>query len=282
MKISLLLVASVLTCGSITFSNSAFSASFKCSKAGSVTEKLICNDAELSSLDDQLGQTYRQAKNKAADRRAFAFQSDGLWRWREENCHSRECLIDWYRQRQAMLDAVLRGVDAPATRLISMPATLSPNKSPAPVASAALPARTLSDEQIQIALMQVQKSAALELPPALMAIPPRHPIPLQPHYVSTANDEYFYEDLTTATATDAIPLVTVRYLGSVQGQYTLEVQKKSGKVRYTCADDCAYIKQLVLPGYGLHDLEVFKNDHTSLAALMMRDAINGLLVPNTR
>lgn len=284
MKRSLLLVATALTCGSFTFPTSAFSASFNCSRAGSVAEKLVCNDAELSALDDQLGKTYRLAKNKAADRRAFAVQSDGFWRWREANCHSRDCLIDWYRQRQAMLDATLRGEAATTTTLISMPATLLNNKPPA-AASAALPARTLSDEQIQTALMQVQKSttpALSELPPALMAVLPRSPAPLQPHYVSKTEDEYFYEDLTTATATDAIPLVTVRYLGSIQGQYTLEVQKKSGKIRYTCANDCAYIKQLALPGYGLHDLDIFKNDHTSLASLMMRDAMNGLLVPSTR
>lgn len=285
MKRSLLLVAAALTCGSFTFPTVAFSASFNCSRAGSVAEKLVCNDAELSALDDQLGKTYRLAKSKATDRRAFAIQSDGFWRWREANCRDRDCLLGWYRQRQAMLDATLRGGDAPPTTLISMPATPSNGKPAALAASTALPARTLSDEQIQLALLQVQKSispAPPELPPALMAVPPHAPVPLQPHYVSKADDEYFYQDLTTATASDAIPLVTVRYLGSIQGQYTLEVQKKSGKVRYTCANDCAYIKQLVLPGYGLHDLDVFKNDHTSLAALMMRDAMNGLLVQSTR
>ena len=285
MKRSLLLVATALTYGSFTFPTTAFSASFNCSRAGSVAEKLVCNDAELSALDDQLGKTYRLAKGKAADRRAFNVQSDGFWRWREANCRDRDCLLDWYRQRQAMLDATLRGGDAPPTTLISMPAPALNNKQPALTASAALPARTLSDEQIQLALIQVQKASSPvtpELPPALMAVAPRAPVPLQPHYISKTDDEYFYEDLSTATAADAIPLVTVRYLGSIQGQYTLEVQKKSGKIRYTCANDCTYIKQLVLPGYGLHDLDVFKNDHTSLASLMMRDAMNGLLVPSTR
>jgi len=285
MKRSLLLVATALTYGSFTFPTTAFSASFNCSRAGSVAEKLVCNDAELSALDDQLGKTYRLAKSKAADRRTFTAQSDGFWRWREANCRSRDCLLDWYRQRQAMLDATLHGSDAPSTTLISMPAPALNNKQPALTASAALPARTLSDEQIQLALIQVQKASSPvtpELPPALMAVAPRAPVPLQPHYISKTDDEYFYEDLSTATAADAIPLVTVRYLGSIQGQYTLEVQKKSGKIRYTCANDCTYIKQLVLPGYGLHDLDVFKNDHTSLASLMMRDAMNGLLVPSTR
>ncbi|MFL9877894.1 hypothetical protein PQR63_05875 [Herbaspirillum rhizosphaerae] len=268
-----LLLATLLASGVVT---SAFGASFNCSKAGSATEKIICGDAELSRLDDQLGKTYKHAKAKAADRREFAARSDGFWRWREKNCQTRECLLDWYRQRQIALDAELAGISVASTVLQSLPV-------PASGAVTTIPAQAVTPEQMQAAMAQVQKliaepargnhlflvSAASQSAPA---------VPLKPHYLSGADGEYVYEDLNEATALDARPQVMVRYRGKVHGEYTLEVQKKAGRVRYTCDSDCAYIKQLMLPGYGLHDLDMVKNDHASLASIMMRDAMNGLLV----
>jgi len=269
-----LLLATLLASGVVT---SAFGASFNCSKAGSATEKIICGDAELSRLDDQLGKTYKQAKAKAADRREFAARSDGFWRWREKNCQTRECLLDWYRQRQIALDAELSGISVASvasTALQSLPVSGElANK----------PSQAVTPEQIQTALAQVQKLIAEPTHGNhlfLVSAAPRSApaVPLQPHYLSVADGEYVYEDLNEATALDARPQVTVRYRGKVHGEYTLEVQKKAGRVRYTCDSNCAYIKQLMLPGYGLHDLDMVKNDHASLASIMMRDAMNGLLV----
>ncbi|WP_240475807.1 lysozyme inhibitor LprI family protein [Herbaspirillum rhizosphaerae] len=267
-----LLLATLLTSGVVA---SAFGASFNCSKAGSPTEKIICGDAELSRLDDQLGKTYKQARAKAADRREFAARSDGFWRWREQNCQTRACLIDWYRQRQLALDAELSGISVASTALQSLPA-------PVAGATADSPAQAVTPEQLQAALAQVQKLIAepthgnhlFLVSAAPQSVPA---VPLQPHYVGTSGGEYVYEDLSEATELDARPRVTVRYRGKVRGEYTLEVQKKAGRVRYTCDSDCAYIKQLMLPGYGLHDLDMVKNDHASLASIMMRDAMNGLL-----
>ncbi|ASU40006.1 hypothetical protein hmeg3_18050 [Herbaspirillum sp. meg3] len=278
-----LLLATLLS-GVVT---SAFGASFNCSKAGSATEKIICGDAELSRLDDQLGKTYKQAKAKAADRREFAARSDGFWRWREKNCQTRECLLDWYRQRQIALDAELSGISVASvatTVLQSLPASVSGQLASQPVNELAnKPSQVVTPEQIQTALAQVQKLIAepthgnhlFLVSAAPQSVPA---VPLQPHYLSVADGEYVYEDLNEATALDARPQVMVRYRGKVHGEYTLEVQKKAGRVRYTCDSDCAYIKQLMLPGYGLHDLDVVKNDHGSLASIMMRDAMNGLLV----
>lgn len=268
-----------LLAGGVT--SSAFGASFNCSKAGSATEKIICGDAELSRLDDQLGKTYKQAKMRAADRREFAARSDGFWRWREKNCQTRDCLIDWYQQRQLALDAELAGVAPPPTTLNTLAAkTAVPS-----AANAESPeklAQTVTPEQVQSALAQVQKLIAepahgnhlfLVAPPA----PATGAVPLQAHYIDASGGEYVYEDLNEATAVDARPRVVVRYRGKVHGEYTLEVQKKAGKLRYTCDSDCTYIKQLTLPGYGLHDLDMLKNDHASLASIIMRDAMNGLL-----
>ncbi|WP_155835096.1 lysozyme inhibitor LprI family protein [Herbaspirillum sp. RV1423] len=252
----------------------AFGASFHCSNAGSATEKIICGDAELSRLDDQLGKTYRQAKAKAADRREFAARSDGFWRWREKNCQTRECLLDWYRQRQLALEAELSGINAAPTALQSLPAQAS---------TAPDSVQAVTPEQVRAALAQVQKlivepDRGNHLFLVDDAPQPARAVPLQAHYVRVVDGEYVYEDPNEATSLDARPEVLVRYRGKLHGEYTLEVRKKTSKLRYTCDSDCAYIKQLMLPGYGLHDLDMVRNDHTSLASIMMRDAINGLLL----
>ena len=39
----------------------AYSASFDCQKARSINEKLICQDADLSKLDDEFGVAYKRA-----------------------------------------------------------------------------------------------------------------------------------------------------------------------------------------------------------------------------
>src|SRR5450830_1225947 len=267
------LLAAVLACGD---AGSAFGASFNCSRAGSAAEKVICGDAELSSLDERLAKTYKQAKLKSADRREFSARSDGFWRWREKNCQTRACLLDWYQQRQLMLDAELAGAPLPATTLQTLAAT---SGVPAP----AIQAQTVTPEQVQQALAQVQK--LIEEPDRgahffLTSTPQQSAVgmPLQPHYLSVVDGAYVYEDLNEASVVDSRPRAMVRYRGKLRGEYTLEVQKKAGKIRYTCDSDCTYIKQLMLPGYGLHDLDVVKNDHASLASIIMRDAMNGLLV----
>ena len=121
----------------ILFASPAMSASFDCSKNGSANEKIICDDPELSAMDEQLAKLFKQARKKAADRRAFNAASDQQWLWREKNCHSRECLVDWYRKRQtelkANLDAAIAaekaGADATAAATTSAPKS-------APVATA--------------------------------------------------------------------------------------------------------------------------------------------------
>lgn len=275
------LTSVIVVCGSTT-STSTFAASFNCSKANSATEKIICGDAELSGMDDRLGKTYRQARMKAVDRREFAVRSDDFWRWREKNCQTRACLLDWYQQRQTALDAELAGTIPPPTTLPTLTSKASTTFI-SDNAQSQNATSTVTPEQVQAALEQVQKLIAepthgnhlfLVMPPALAA---NVSVPMQGHYIDMTGGEYVYEDLSEATAVDARPRVVVRYRGKVHGEYTLEVQKRAGKLRYTCDSDCTYIKQLTLPGYGLHDLDMLKNDHVSLASIIMRDAMNGLL-----
>ena len=79
------------------------SPSFDCAKAKSVNEKLICSDSELSSLDSELSGIYQRAKATASDKTAFSQQTAIEWKWRESNCQTKACLIDWYARRKAQL-----------------------------------------------------------------------------------------------------------------------------------------------------------------------------------
>lgn len=83
--------------------------SFDCSKAASVTEKLICSDAELAKLDSELAQIYAKAKEMAPDKAAFQQQSRDAWQRREEFCKDKECLEGWYYQRMFDLNKQIEG-----------------------------------------------------------------------------------------------------------------------------------------------------------------------------
>lgn len=85
------------------FSTASLSASFDCKKAASLPEMLICNDPELSKLDDELSVIYKEAKSSAADPLTFKEQTRAAWKWREANCHTKECLLSWYVNRKKLL-----------------------------------------------------------------------------------------------------------------------------------------------------------------------------------
>ena len=86
------------------------SASFDCKKAKSPSEVLICNDSELSKLDYELAETYRQAKAKAVDAQAFKQQTVAAWQWREANCRdNKQCLVTWYAERKTVLLKNIQG-----------------------------------------------------------------------------------------------------------------------------------------------------------------------------
>ncbi len=86
-----------------SFAIGCHAASFDCAKAVSLTEMTICNDSVLSKLDDELSEIYKRAKVKAADQTAFQQQTKAAWKWREANCRSRDCLVNWYTQRKMTL-----------------------------------------------------------------------------------------------------------------------------------------------------------------------------------
>lgn len=88
---------------STSFTLKCNAASFDCNKAASLPEMTICNDPVLSKLDDELSEIYKRAKSKATDQREFQQQTQAAWKWRETNCQTRECLVNWYAQRKLTL-----------------------------------------------------------------------------------------------------------------------------------------------------------------------------------
>jgi uncharacterized protein len=237
----------------------SFGASFDCARAGAANEKIICGDAELSALDDRLGKAFRQARQRAADRRAFTTESDRQWRWREQNCRDRACLLDWYRRRQTELDALAGGSIAEAARLPAQPVT---------TAAAAVPAPALAQTEPVAAPLRLRLSSA-----QIAGVAPEGATPW-PHYARVEQGQYFYAD-PQGGAKDA--MATVRYYGIENGQYILEVNRGNAVLRYTCSADCTYIGQLALPGDVEKDMIIVRNDRSSLPSLIVNDAVNGLL-----
>ena len=83
--------------------------SFDCTQAYSLTEKMICSDAELAQLDRELGRIYARAKNATSDPAAFRRWNNEEWKMRESICRDRECLLRWYAQRREQLINDVKG-----------------------------------------------------------------------------------------------------------------------------------------------------------------------------
>ncbi|MDE1891307.1 MAG: hypothetical protein KGI13_02250 [Betaproteobacteria bacterium] len=86
-------------------STKVISPSFDCKKARSDSEKLICADEDLANLDNNLSHIYENSKLKALDKKRFAEENSYEWKWREHNCHDKNCLLDWYKRREDELNS---------------------------------------------------------------------------------------------------------------------------------------------------------------------------------
>ena len=94
-------------------------ASFDCDEASTPTERTICASGQLSALDDQMVQSYRDALASAGDRNALTL-SQRLWLREKRNT----CQDDTVCLRQAYLDRIAelaspnlpRTVQAPSDR----------------------------------------------------------------------------------------------------------------------------------------------------------------------
>jgi uncharacterized protein len=97
MKNSLFLLA-ILT--GLSLSATVSAASFDCKKATTKVEKLICDNSELSKLDSELAETYKEAVRKDPTVRADQSQ----WLKQRNTCTDAKCLNAQYKERINDLD----------------------------------------------------------------------------------------------------------------------------------------------------------------------------------
>lgn len=79
--------------------------SFDCTRAKSAAEKLICSDRELAQLDREVAALYAQRLSESRDSSALRASAIELWKQREAECDSKECLLAWYVRRRQDLEA---------------------------------------------------------------------------------------------------------------------------------------------------------------------------------
>lgn len=92
----------LLTASFSITSNTAPAASFNCNKAATKVEKMICDDSELSKLDDKMGSLYRQAiqNNKSP---GHLMTQQIAWLKNRDKCITTECLKQNYKARNKTL-----------------------------------------------------------------------------------------------------------------------------------------------------------------------------------
>lgn len=75
-------------------------ASFDCAKASTPIEKLICSNDYVSQLDEDLGQAYKEALVKYADKKDMIIRQQRNWiKWIRSQCGDPSCLDTLYRAR---------------------------------------------------------------------------------------------------------------------------------------------------------------------------------------
>lgn len=89
--------------GWLMLSFAAQAASFDCGKAQSKVEKMICADAELSRLDEEIAKVYGEVLKKITDEALLKKQQRGWFKARNR-CKDISCLNDHYRGRLAELN----------------------------------------------------------------------------------------------------------------------------------------------------------------------------------
>jgi len=90
----------LLTGLALVWAVAAPAASFDCVKAKSAVEKMICADAELSKLDDQMGRAYNAALQRCENEGKTQLQSAQLgWLKKRNACANGGCVDGSYRSR---------------------------------------------------------------------------------------------------------------------------------------------------------------------------------------
>jgi uncharacterized protein/uncharacterized MnhB-related membrane protein len=123
------------------FPIAAFAASFDCTKATTPTEKTVCTNPELSSLDEQLAKSYRNVLAVTADQSQLR-QAQRTWLTQVLNrCEDTKCLANAYQNRITTLnDGISTSPDKPTS---NQPLTSTPEFPP----HSNLSAKNTSDSQ---------------------------------------------------------------------------------------------------------------------------------------
>jgi uncharacterized protein len=90
---------------SAALAGNASAASFKCTTHSSASEKIVCQDPQLSKLDDRLAAAYQRAMDASPDTKSVEAARTEQWLWRQHNCTDKTCVTNWYERRIAELDA---------------------------------------------------------------------------------------------------------------------------------------------------------------------------------
>lgn len=88
-----------------TLLSTAQAVSFDCQKAKTFTEKAICQNPELSALDDELGSLYQAATVDNKDVKALKKQED-KWLKQRDTCQTVDCVKKAYQQRITALSKI--------------------------------------------------------------------------------------------------------------------------------------------------------------------------------
>jgi uncharacterized protein YecT (DUF1311 family) len=84
----------------------AFAPSFDCAKATSNVNKLICSDQQLSALDVQLSQIYKQALGSAAEPNSLKLDQRVWLKNTLNTCNDKQCILAAYQGRIENLQSV--------------------------------------------------------------------------------------------------------------------------------------------------------------------------------
>lgn len=112
-----------------SLAQSVQAASFDCAKAQTRVEKLICSDAELSGLDDEMAASYKAVLQDTVRAEATK-QTQKLWLKERNACISDSCVLRSYQGRLAKLNGY--GYETEAQRLDAVRALIASERSPRP------------------------------------------------------------------------------------------------------------------------------------------------------
>jgi len=91
--------------------NASHAASFDCESDLTPVEAKICNDFEISHLDDLLGQSYKNALVNSSDPQSLKVQQRAWLKDIRNKCYDSECLKQVYKERISVLSTI--GTESP-------------------------------------------------------------------------------------------------------------------------------------------------------------------------